>query len=108
MKDLHSHFLYGADDGSKSLEETKEMLKNAYECGVTDIVFTPHYIDESKYVSEVSENEKIFNTIKEEAEHLNINISFFIIISYILVNKQTVSIWYVFGNISIIDTFSIL
>ena len=74
MKDLHSHFLYGVDDGSKSLEETKEMLKNAYECGVTDIVFTPHYIDESKYVSEVSENEKIFNTIKEEAEHLNINI----------------------------------
>lgn len=74
MKDLHSHFLYGIDDGSKSLEETKEMLKNAYECGVTDIVFTPHYIDESKYVSEVSENEKIFNTIKEEAEHLNINI----------------------------------
>ena len=38
MKDLHSHFLYGVDDGSKSLEETKEMLKNAYECGVTDIV----------------------------------------------------------------------
>ena len=36
--------------------------------------FTPHYIDESKYVSEVSENEKIFNTIKEKAEHLNINI----------------------------------
>ena len=63
MKDLHSHFLYGVDDGSKSLEETKEMLKNAYECGVTDIVFTPHYIDESKYVSEVSENEKIFNTV---------------------------------------------
>lgn len=69
MKDLHSHFLYGVDDGSRSLEETKLMLKNAYENGVTDIVFTPHYIEDSKYQSVVSDNEIILNKIKEECKY---------------------------------------
>ena len=48
MRDLHSHFLYGIDDGSRNLDETLAMLKNASLNGVTDIVFTPHFIEESK------------------------------------------------------------
>ena len=74
MKDLHSHFLYGVDDGAKTLEETKEMLQNAKNNGVTDIVFTPHYIDESKYISEVSKNKNLIDEIKPIADKLNINI----------------------------------
>ena len=29
MKDLHSHIMYGIDDGAKSKEESIEILKNA-------------------------------------------------------------------------------
>ena len=42
MVDIHSHILPGLDDGSKSLEESVEMLKMAVAAGTTDIVATPH------------------------------------------------------------------
>jgi protein-tyrosine phosphatase len=42
MIDIHSHILWGLDDGSESLEESVAMLKAAAEAGTTDIVATPH------------------------------------------------------------------
>lgn len=67
MRDLHSHYLPGVDDGSKSLDQTLEMLANASKNGITDIVFTPHYILDSRYMSTKEENEKIFEPIKKIA-----------------------------------------
>jgi protein-tyrosine phosphatase len=40
--DIHSHVLPGLDDGSKSLEESVEMLRQAANAGTTDIVASPH------------------------------------------------------------------
>lgn len=68
MRDLHSHFLYGVDDGSRNLDETLAMLKNATLNGVTDIVFTPHFIEESKYQSLPIDNKIILEKIKEELD----------------------------------------
>ena len=42
MVDIHSHFLYGLDDGAKDRESSLAMLRMAYETGTTDIVATPH------------------------------------------------------------------
>ena len=42
MVDIHSHILYGMDDGAESLEQSLEMLKIAVAGGTTDIVATPH------------------------------------------------------------------
>lgn len=42
MVDIHCHILYGADDGSTSLEESVEMAKLAYAGGTDYIVATPH------------------------------------------------------------------
>jgi protein-tyrosine phosphatase len=40
--DIHSHILPDLDDGSRSLEESIEMLRQAAEAGTTDIVASPH------------------------------------------------------------------
>lgn len=44
MIDIHSHILYGVDDGSSSAEETKAMLDIAVSEGISCIIATPHYI----------------------------------------------------------------
>lgn len=43
MIDIHSHLLYGADDGSQSFETSLEMLKAAAKDGVESLVLTPHF-----------------------------------------------------------------
>jgi protein-tyrosine phosphatase len=40
--DIHSHVLYALDDGAKSRDDSIAMLRQAAECGTTDIVATPH------------------------------------------------------------------
>ena len=42
MVDIHSHILWGVDDGPESIEETLAMLRAARDAGTTDIVATPH------------------------------------------------------------------
>jgi protein-tyrosine phosphatase len=42
MIDIHSHILPGLDDGSKSLDESVAMLRQAAAAGTTDIVASPH------------------------------------------------------------------
>ncbi|AOR24754.1 tyrosine-protein phosphatase [Clostridium taeniosporum] len=63
MIDIHSHIIPKIDDGSKEMEMTLEMLRNAERDGTKEIVATPHYlmeygeatIDEVKqYVKEIN------------------------------------------------------
>lgn len=42
MVDIHSHIVYGVDDGAKTLEDSIAMVEMAAEAGTTDIVATPH------------------------------------------------------------------
>jgi len=42
MVDIHTHILWGVDDGARSIEESLDMLRMAADCGTTDIVATPH------------------------------------------------------------------
>ncbi|HLH40294.1 MAG TPA: CpsB/CapC family capsule biosynthesis tyrosine phosphatase [Bryobacteraceae bacterium] len=42
MIDIHTHVLYGVDDGAKTLEESLAMIRMAGASGTTDLVATPH------------------------------------------------------------------
>lgn len=70
--DIHSHILYGIDDGSKSLEESKKIIKQHIEMGFKDIVVTPHYIENSDYITNNEEKEKILKTLKKEFNDINL------------------------------------
>lgn len=43
--DIHSHLLPNIDDGSKSFEESVELIKRLQSYGITNFVTTPHIID---------------------------------------------------------------
>ena len=42
MIDIHSHLLYGVDDGARTLTDSENMLKQAVGQEVSTIVLTPH------------------------------------------------------------------
>jgi len=42
MTDIHSHIVFGVDDGAKTIEDSVAMLRIAADAGTTDIVATPH------------------------------------------------------------------
>ena len=45
MVDLHSHIIYGIDDGAKTIEDSIELARQAIKRGFTHIIATPHYND---------------------------------------------------------------
>lgn len=76
--DIHSHILYGIDDGSKSLEESINIIKEHIKMGFTDIVVTPHYIENSKYKTNNIDKENILNNLKKELKKQNIKINLYL------------------------------
>ena len=43
MIDIHNHVLPNVDDGSKSINMSLNMMKHAFEQGVTEVVNTTHF-----------------------------------------------------------------
>lgn len=78
MKDLHSHLLYGIDDGSKTIEESIYLLKQMSKLGLKEIVVTPHYIENSKYTCNNKEKGKLLKTLKEKVKEENIDITIYL------------------------------
>lgn len=78
MKDLHSHLLPGIDDGCKDIGESLTLLKAAQEQGITDLVLTPHYMENTKYNANNEEKNKRFEELKEEAKKAGIEINLYL------------------------------
>lgn len=74
--DVHCHVLPGLDDGSKSMEETLEMLRAAVDAGVTDIIATPHFKGGRHNARPVDIYESI-NEVWEEAERQGIYVNLY-------------------------------
>ena len=75
MIDIHSHILPNIDDGSRSLEESIKIIKQAVSNGVTDIIVTPHFILGSSYNKEKKDNKKLLAELKDKVESENIDIT---------------------------------
>lgn len=67
MIDIHNHTIFGVDDGSKTLEQSKKMLKIAYDEGIRGIVLTPHY-NPYRWLFDISLIEERFYALKEYCE----------------------------------------
>lgn len=78
FKDLHCHLLPGIDDGSSSIEESIETLRRAEKEGVTEIVLTPHYIENTRYNCNNKNKLELFKKLKKEMSKKDINIKLYL------------------------------
>ena len=66
MVDAHSHILPCVDDGSSSVEESKQLLSLLSSQGVRSVVATPHFIADDQSVEEFIEKRSLaYNALKE-------------------------------------------
>lgn len=77
MRDLHSHLLYGIDDGSTTLEESIKLLKEMEKAGTTDLMLTPHYVENSKYDCNNTDKKTLYDELKKRCEEENIHIQLY-------------------------------
>ena len=42
MVDIHSHILYGVDDGAKTIDDSIKLIDEMVESGITKFILTPH------------------------------------------------------------------
>lgn len=61
---MHSHILPGIDDGASTLDDSVALVRELVDGGVTEIVATPHYIDETIYVSPKKTNAELLKKLK--------------------------------------------
>ena len=73
MIDMHSHILPGIDDGSRDIEETINMIKEAEQAGFSKIVATSHYYLGYYETDETSRQEYI-DAINKKLKEMECNI----------------------------------
>ena len=76
MVDVHSNIVFDVDDGAKTIEDSVEMLKEAQKVGFTDVILTPHYMEDYYEVETISILEKI-ESIKEQLRKEGVNIQIY-------------------------------
>ena len=77
MIDFHSHILPKIDDGSKSVEETFELLKEAKQAGFDEIISTSHYMEEY-YEVNVAEREAWVDAISQNLHRVDLDLKLYL------------------------------
>ena len=77
MIDFHSHIIPNIDDGSRSIEETFNLLKEAKKAGFEAIILTSHYI-ENYYETNVPERDMWVKAISDNLRNKGIDIDLYL------------------------------
>lgn len=77
MIDFHSHIIPNVDDGSRSVEETFELLKEAKEAGFSGVISTSHYMEEY-YETDVAERNVWIKAISESLGKKDIDLNLYL------------------------------
>lgn len=77
MIDLHCHLVYATDDGSRDIDSSIRMLKEARDAGFKQICCTPHYLA-PQYIKTKHENQEKLEVMKKRLKEENIDIELFL------------------------------
>lgn len=71
MVDIHTHLLFGVDDGPETLEESIQMIEDGIKLGFKEFYLTSHY-NKGKFFNETYD--KNFEILKKRCKDLNIQV----------------------------------
>lgn len=71
MIDVHSHIIFGVDDGSSSIEESVRMLEEANKAGIKVIIATPHFQTDIFEAQTLAEN---YQKLCDKATEYNLTV----------------------------------
>ncbi|PID29397.1 MAG: hypothetical protein CR982_02780 [Candidatus Cloacimonadota bacterium] len=71
--DIHTHILFGVDDGAKNIENSMDIIKAGMEEGVDHFFLTPHFYTLSQFNQALVN--KNFETLKEKVKDLDITLN---------------------------------
>ena len=78
MVDLHTHILYGVDDGAQTIEEAFSMLEIAASIGIHTICLTPHVSSYRKYVKSSDLWLERYHVLKDYIQKRELNIKLYL------------------------------
>lgn len=71
--DIHTHLIPGVDDGSRSFDESIDMLSEMINQGVTDVFVTPH-VHSNATKQPWTKQVELFKELEKRTKHLNVNL----------------------------------
>lgn len=77
MIDIHSHIIYGIDDGAESIEESVRLCRQAMENGFDGIVATPHFTNYRNIEGFVLERDSKLELLRERLFEEQIDITLY-------------------------------
>ena len=77
MIDFHTHILPNIDDGSRNIQETINLLKEAKEAGFNAVVLTSHY-KENYYETDIPERDIWVKAISENIRNKGIDLDLYL------------------------------
>ncbi|MEL4106097.1 CpsB/CapC family capsule biosynthesis tyrosine phosphatase [Oscillospiraceae bacterium WX1] len=74
VTDIHCHVLYGVDDGAKTIEESLQMLRAAWQDGVHTVIATPHWSGSTERAMLVSRLQALRARLRENLPDLTLEL----------------------------------